>query len=244
MLLVAGANGGIGAAVARELARAGARLHLGYFRRRDAIDELLAAAPATQLSAGSVDVRDYASVRAWVDDCLAQHGSVNGLACCVGTALPPVAFFDLDPERWPQVLEPELMAVLNLSHVVAPLLAAQGAGRIAVLSSDSGRVGAIGQVVSSAARGGVNALCKALAREVARSGVTINAVCPGPVEGPALDSLRAAGSGAVQAIMRSIPIGRPTRPEEVAALFRFLLLDQAGAITGQVLSVNGGLSMV
>ncbi|MEV0135591.1 SDR family oxidoreductase [Dactylosporangium sp. NPDC050688] len=247
VVLVAGANGGIGSAVAAELAAAGARLHLGYHREHQAVDEVVdevvARGRGDSVTAGRVDACDRNSVQRWMATALEAHGTVNALVSCVGTALPPVPFLNQDPADWRRILAVELEAVLTLTHVVAPSLIAGGGGRIAVLSSDSGRAGATGQVVSSAARGGVNALCKALARELARSGVTVNAVCPGPVAGAALDRLQGSSSGAVSAVVRAIPIRRVTTAQEVAAVFRFLVMDHAAAITGQLISVNGGLSM-
>lgn len=229
--------------MAAELAAAGARLHLGYHREHDAVDEVVARGRGDSVTAGRVDACDRDSVQRWTATALDAHGTVNALVSCVGTALSPVPFLNQDPADWRRILAVELEAVLTLTHVVAPSLIAGGGGRIAVLSSDSGRAGATGQVVSSAARGGVNALCKALARELARSGVTVNAVCPGPVAGAALDRLQGSGSGAVSAVVRAIPIRRVTTAQEVAAVFRFLVMDHAAAITGQLISVNGGLSM-
>lgn len=242
-ILVAGAGGGIGFAVARALAEAGVPLHLGLHRESPELRQWAATAGSADVSVGLLDAADVTSTGNWVHAGVARHGGVQALVSCVGTTYPPMRFLDQSPSEWADLLRSDLISALTLVHAAAPALIRNGSGRIVLLSSDSARAGAAGQAVSSAARGGVNAFSRAMARELARAGITVNTVCPGPVEGGALDDLMAADSGIIRATIKAIPIGRAARPAEVAAVFRFLVLADCGAITGQAIGINGGLTM-
>jgi 2-hydroxycyclohexanecarboxyl-CoA dehydrogenase len=122
----------------------------------------------------------------------------------------------------------------------------QGEGRVVCISSDAGRVGSTGEVVYAASKAGLLGFVKALAREMARKGICVNAVCPGPTEAGLLDVLRAAprGEKIVEGMIRAVPLGRAARPEEIAAAVAFFLSADSAYITGQTLSVSGGLTML
>jgi 2-hydroxycyclohexanecarboxyl-CoA dehydrogenase len=138
------------------------------------------------------------------------------------------------------------MAFVNLSHAVIGSMVRQGSGRILSIGSDGGKVGQSGAAVGSAAHGGLIAFAKALAREVGRFGVTVNIVCPGPTEGPTLEALRSrgnTGSKIVEEMIRRVPMKRAGTARELAATMAFLASEEGGYITGQAISVSGGLTM-
>lgn len=157
-------------------------------------------------------------------------------------------FLSTGPEDWSKVMDVNLMGVVHGCRVaLEAMVARKEGGAIVNVASDAGRVGSPGQAVYSAAKGGVIAFTKAVAREVARDGIRVNCVCPGPTETPLLDEhFGAEGEGRVtiEAIRRGIPFRRLGTPEEIASAIRFLASEEASYITGQVLSVNGGLNMM
>ena len=154
-------------------------------------------------------------------------------------------FVEGPPELWDRVIAVNLKGVLNATHAVLPGMIARGRGRIVSISSDAGRVGSSGEAVYSACKAGVIGFSKALAREVARAGITVNCVCPGPTETALLASVMAGEQGekVLAGMRRTIPLGRLGQPEDVAPAVVYLLSDGAAYVTGQVLSVSGGLTM-
>lgn len=194
-----------------------------------------------------LDARDTNSVTNWVRRAQDFTGRIDILANCLGWQDPNgfLPFIDQTEESWMQVLEIELLAGLRLAQAVVPAMKAQGWGRIITLGSDSAKVGEGGAAANSAARGGCNAFSKALAREVGRFGITVNMVCPGPTEGPLLSKLEQTEHGArvVKKMISMIAMKRAGTTREVAAAVAFLASDQASYITGQALSVSGGLTM-
>ncbi|HEX6348762.1 MAG TPA: SDR family oxidoreductase [Candidatus Dormibacteraeota bacterium] len=167
-------------------------------------------------------------------------GPVDILVCCAGfDRVEP--FFDSTPETWDRLLDVNLRSVIQLSHTLLPAMAERGWGRLVCIASDAGRVGSPGEAVYSAAKAGVIALCKTLGQELARSGVTCNAVSPGPTNSRLLRDFQAEFPEKAERLRRRIPAGRFGEPEDVAAVVGFLCSDSAGYLTGQVISVNGGL---
>ena len=155
-------------------------------------------------------------------------------------------FVDTKPEEWEQLLDVNLRGPLNMHHIVVPGMLARGRGRIINISSDAARVGSSGESVYAACKGGIISFSKTLAREVARNGITVNVVCPGPTDTPILRSFLGegdAGKKVYDALVRAIPMKRVGQPEDVPGIVRFLASDEAGFITGQVISVSGGLTM-
>jgi 2-hydroxycyclohexanecarboxyl-CoA dehydrogenase len=156
-------------------------------------------------------------------------------------------FLSTAPEDWAKVLEVNLMGVVHGTRVaLEAMIEGKEGGAIVNVASDAGRVGSSGEAVYSGAKGGVIAFTKAIAREVARHGIRVNCVCPGPTDTPLLAENFGTeeGSRIIEAIQRAIPFRRLGKPEEIAAAVRFLASEEASYITGQVLSVNGGLNMV
>ncbi len=131
---------------------------------------------------------------------------------------------------------------LNLTHAVLPHMVSRGGGRVVSIASDAGRVGSSGEAVYAAAKGGIIALMKTLAREHARDGITFNSVCPGPTDTPLLAGLDSTGR-LQQALERAVPMKRLAAPEDFPALVSYFLSDDAAYVTGQTISVSGGLTM-
>ena len=228
--LVTGAARGIGRAIADALAADG---------RRVAIGDLLAPADAGDLLAVPLDVTDSGSVAAAVETVERELGPVDILVNNAGWD-EMKRFLDSDEPFWDRVLDINFKGQLRTTHRIAPGMVERGWGRIVNIGSDAGRVGSSLESVYSGAKGGVIAFTKTLARELARSGVTANTVCPGPTRTPMLAEME---PRMVEALERAVPMRRLGEPEDVAAAVTFLASERAGYITGQTLSVSGGLTM-
>jgi 2-hydroxycyclohexanecarboxyl-CoA dehydrogenase len=240
VVLVTGAARGIGAAIARAAAEAGATVALGDVAVASA-RETAAAIGAGALALG-MDVSDVRSVRSAVERAEAQLGPIDVLVNNAGIdVIGP--FLESDEATWERLWAVNLRGTLLATHAVLPGMLARGHGRIVNIGSDAGRVGSSGEAVYSATKGGIIAFTKALAREVARRGVTVNCVCPGPTDTALFEQVRAYDEKLHAALARAIPLGRLGRPEDVASAVLFLASDAADYITGQTLSVSGGLSM-
>ncbi|PVY97500.1 SDR family NAD(P)-dependent oxidoreductase [Actinomycetospora cinnamomea] len=244
--LVTGAASGIGRAIAGTLTAAGATVAAAD---RDA--EGVRAA-VTALGAGAtahvVDLADPAAVLALRDEVVAQHGPPHVLVHAAGfDRVEP--FMAGDDALWTQLTAVNFLGPVRLSHaVLTSVLAAgpdagSGAGRslrIVTIASDAGRVGSLGETVYAGTKGGVIAFTKSLAREMARHGITVNCVCPGPTDTPLLASLP---EKVREGLVRAIPFRRVAQPSEIADAVLFFASDRAAYVTGQVLSVSGGLTM-
>jgi 2-hydroxycyclohexanecarboxyl-CoA dehydrogenase len=155
-------------------------------------------------------------------------------------------FIDTDPGEWDALIDINLRGPLHMHHIVVPGMAARGRGRIVNIASDAARVGSSGESVYSACKGGIISFSKTLARELARKGITVNVVCPGPTDTPILRGFLGegeAGQKVYDALVRAIPMKRVGQPDDIPGLIAFLASDEAGFITGQVISVSGGLTM-
>lgn len=244
--VVTGGASGIGRAIALRLAEEGA--HPVIFD----IDEVGAARVADEAKhAGGkahvrrCDITDYESVQAAVDSTEADIGPIDCLVNNAGWDLP-MNFLDTDPEFWHKVIAINLMGPIHLHHAVVARMAERGAGCVVNIASDAGRVGSSGEAVYSACKGGVIAFTKTLAREVTRRGIRLNVVCPGPTDTPLFDAFKASsddGERLAQGLERAIPMRRLGRPDDYPGVVAFLLSDDAGYITGQTISVSGGLTM-
>jgi 2-hydroxycyclohexanecarboxyl-CoA dehydrogenase len=196
----------------------------------------------------SLDATDPEAIRSWVDGAISEFGRVDILANCLGwkghTSF--VLFTQQERSAWRKCVDIELMAAIYLSDAVIHHMVANQYGRIITIGSDSSKVGETGAAASSAARAGNNAFSKALARETGRYGITINTVCPGPTDTPILDQLISSGDTGqkiVKALVKAIPMKRIGTPREVANVVAFLASDAASYVTGQAISVSGGLTM-
>ncbi len=172
-------------------------------------------------------------------------GYIDILVNCAGwESLMP--FVETDEVFWDKIIDLNYKGVLRTTHAVLPGMTSQNWGRIINISSDAGRVGSSMEAVYSGAKGGIIAFTKTIAREVARSGITANTICPGPTETALLDEIIEAGDNSeriISSMTRSVPMKRLGKPEDIAAAVKFLASEEASYITGQTLSVSGGLTM-
>ena len=242
--IVTGAASGIGRATALRLAAEGAAVVIADVNMEGA------GVVAKSISEGGgraialqVDVTDAPGVRAMTEQAVAAFGKVDILVSNAGwdRAGP---FADTDEELWDRVIAINYRGHLATCHAALPYMRERGGGRIVTVASDAGRVGSSGEVVYSGAKGAVIAFTKGLAREVARYGINVNCVAPGLVDTPLLAGIVEGNEKLIAAIVRSIPLRRTGVPEEVAAAICFFASPDAAYITGQTLSVNGGLAML
>jgi 2-hydroxycyclohexanecarboxyl-CoA dehydrogenase len=236
--LVTGGASGIGAAIAARLAAEGAEVWVGDIDRAGA--ERVAGEIAGH--AVDLDVTDLDSATAAV----AAAGKLDVLVNNAGT--DEFGFFtQTTPEQWQRVIAINLVGVLNCTYAALPAMQQAGYGRIVSISSEAGRVGSKGSAVYSAAKGGVVAFMKTIARENGRYGVTANSIAPGPIETPLLmgaKELGEIGEKLIDNMKGMTQLGRLGRPDEVAAAVAFLASDDATYVTGETLGVSGGLGMV
>ena len=236
-VLVSGGSRGIGRAIAIALAARGFDVGINYLQNHDAAAETLTTIQAAGGSAYLIpfDVADREVTRLAIMDDMEQRGPYWGVVCNAGiTADAPFPL--LSGESWDRVMRTNLDAFYNLLHpVVLPMARRRRGGRIVTLSSISGIVGNRGQTNYSAAKAGIIGATKALAQELAKRQITVNSVAPGLIETDMIANLPK------EALIDRIPMRRFGKPEEVAALVEFLMSDVAAYITGQVISVNGGL---
>jgi 2-hydroxycyclohexanecarboxyl-CoA dehydrogenase len=236
--LVTGGASGIGAAIARRLAAEGAAVVIGDVNEDGARD----VAAEIDADAALLDVTDPDSAAAIAD----AHGPFSILVNNAGT--DDFAFFtDMTPERWRRIVAINLEGVFACTHAVLPAMQQAGYGRIVNIASEAGRVGSKGSAVYSAAKGGVIAFTKTIARENARFGVTANAIAPGPIETPLLmaaKQLGELGDRIIETMKGQTQMRRLGQPEEVAAGVAFLASDDASYVTGETIGVSGGLGMV
>jgi 2-hydroxycyclohexanecarboxyl-CoA dehydrogenase len=240
-VILTGGASGIGRAAALRLAKEGCVLGL-FDLDAAGVEETAAHCAGGRARAYRVDITDREQIASAVASFEASCGSVKGLANIAGWDTP-VDFLDTDRALWDKVIQINLYGPLNMHHVVARGMAERGFGRVVNVASDAARVGSSGEAVYAACKGGIIAFTKTLARELARKGVTLNVVCPGPTDTPLFDNFRAASPSIGEALARAIPLRRLGKPDDYAGMIAFLLSDDAGYITGQTISVSGGLTM-
>jgi 2-hydroxycyclohexanecarboxyl-CoA dehydrogenase len=240
-VIVTGGASGIGRATAARLVAEGCVVGI-FDVNEDGAQATAAQAPrgAGKAAAYKVDIGDYAQVRDAVQAFEGTHGPTELLANVAGwdKASP---FLDSEVALWDKIVRINLYGPLNMHHIVVRGMADRGFGRVVSVASDAGRVGSSGEAVYAACKGGIAAFSKTLARELARRGVTLNVVCPGPTDTPLFDSF--ADAKLKEALARAIPLGRLGQPDDYPGVIAFLLSDDAAFITGQTISVSGGLTM-
>jgi 2-hydroxycyclohexanecarboxyl-CoA dehydrogenase len=240
LALITGAASGIGLATAQAFAEAGAHVVLADINT----DKGMAAA-ADIVSKGfaatyvELDVTDDASINACKEEVLAIKPQLDVLAHIAGWGkIQP--FVENSEDFWRDVVNLNLMGVIAVTRAFLDGMIEKQAGKIIIVASDAGRVGSLGETVYSAAKGGAIAFSKGLAREMARFNINVNSVCPGPTDTPLLDAVP---DKFKEAFIRATPMRRIAKPEEVADAVLFFASDRSSFITGQVLSVNGGLAI-
>ncbi|MBD0416731.1 SDR family oxidoreductase [Oryzicola mucosus] len=245
-VIVTGGASGIGRAATLRLAEEGCIVAI-FDLNEQAAREVSESAKSTggRVLPFRVDITDRDSIEKAVDAFEAEAGPVELLANVAGWDLP-VPFLDTDRAFWDKVIQINLYGPLNMHHVVVKRMAERGFGRVVNISSDAGRVGSSGEAVYSACKGGIIAFTKTVARELARSGVVLNVVAPGPTDTPLFDGFKAAsptGGKIAEGLARAIPLQRLGKPDDYPGMIAFLLSDDAAFITGQTISVSGGLTM-
>ncbi|WP_245809788.1 elongation factor P 5-aminopentanone reductase [Cohnella massiliensis] len=237
--LVTGASRGIGAAVARRLAADGARVIVhchSALELAEQVAEQCRSLSGTDSFAVQADVRSGEALKRLKGELDRRSLEPDILIHCAGTAYYRL-LDDTDEEAWDDLFNVHLKSAYWLAKLFGPAMTWNRQGRMVFLSSIWGLTGAAGEIAYSAAKGGLNSFTKALAKEMAGSGVTVNAVAPGAVE---TDMLAALTPEEKAGLIGEIPLGRLARPEEVADAVRFLVSDDAGYVTGQVIGLSGG----
>ena len=222
--IVTGGAAGIGAAIAQRFREEGTRVVVFDLNAEE-----------------KVDITDYAAVKKAVD----AAGPVDILVNNAGWDMFK-PFLKTDPAFWQKIISINLLGAMNLLHCVLPGMVERGGGKVVSIASDAGRVGSSGEAPYSACKGGIIALTKTLARELAGKSIRLNVVCPGLTETNMLEQfMQGAGNPEKlrEAYRRAIPVGRLGKPEDIPGAVLFFASDDADFITGQVISVSGGLTM-
>jgi 2-hydroxycyclohexanecarboxyl-CoA dehydrogenase len=244
--VITGGGGGIGGATSKRFAQEGAAVAI-FDRNLESATVVAQTIVANggRAQAFACDITDRASVDAAVAATIAQLGPIDILVNNAGwDVFAP--FTKTQPGQWDKLIAINLVGALHMHHAVLPGMAERRTGRIVNIASDAARVGSSGEAVYAACKGGLVAFSKTIAREHSRHGITVNVVCPGPTD-TALFADYKLGAGnpekLEEAFRRSIPLGRIGQPDDLPGALVFFASDDAAYITGQVLSVSGGLTM-
>ena len=236
-ILITGASRGIGRAIALYLARAGYDLVLHYNSNVDAAKETLETVKSFGVSARLLcfDIANREQTNNIINADIAEHGAYWGVICNAGIN-KDAPFPAIEGDTWDKVVHTNLDGLYNVLHpTVMPMIWARQGGRIIALSSVSGVIGNRGQVNYAASKAGIIGACKSLAIELARRNITVNCIAPGIIETDMTADLPE------DIVNQMVPMRRAGKPDEIASLVAYLLSDDAGYITRQVISVNGGL---
>jgi 2-hydroxycyclohexanecarboxyl-CoA dehydrogenase len=243
--IVTGGASGIGFGIAAELASSGASVAIFDLNAEGVDDAVARITDNGGRALGYVtDVADLAATKEATSEAAAQTGGLDIVVNCAGRGTLGQFLAQDDPETWRTLIDVNLMGTIHGCYAALPYLIERGAGRIINIASDAARTGSAGEAVYSAAKGGVISLTKSLARELARQQVTVNCVAPGPTDTPMLRAFEARAGDVLDKLIKVTPLRRLGQPEDIAGAVVYLASDQARHITGQVLSVSGGITMV
>ena len=244
--IVTGGGRGIGRAIALRLARDGNRVAVFDILgdNAEAVKKEIEAQGGEALAL-RVDLTKCSEIQNAVGEVLKRFGQIDLLVNNAGwDKLEP--FLQSEESTWDKVINLNFKAVLYMCRTVLPHMVERGSGKVISIASDAGRVGSMGEAVYAGTKGAIIAFSKSLAREVARNHINVNVVCPGLTETPLLQEIRASSERSnkvVDAVTRAIPFGRVGTPEEIANAVAFFASNDADFITGQTISVSGGLTM-
>lgn len=246
VVVVTGGGGGIGSATCRRFAAEGARVVVCDINSQaaEAVAAELRGTGADALAI-AVDLTDFAATGAAVAKIEAEFGPIDVLVNNAGWDLF-VPFLKSEPEFWAKLIDINLRSVLNITQPVLARMAERKSGRVVSIASDAGRVGSSGEAVYAACKAGVIAFSKTLAREHARHGISFNVVCPGVTATGMLENFMDASGNKEKlrdAFTKAVPMGRMGQPDDLPGAILFFSSDDAAFITGQVISVSGGLTM-
>lgn len=239
--LVTGGMGGLGTAICKSLANDGWKVVANCRREVRQAKEWLekTRAEGFDFAIAEADVTDYEQCAAMIKKIEAEIGQIDVLVNNAGITRDAM-FRKMDKGQWDAVMSTNLDSVFNVTHPLLPLMAERGFGRVINISSVNGVKGQFGQANYSAAKAGILGITKALAQEVAKKGVTVNAIAPGYI---GTEMVMAIKEEVREQIISTIPVGRLGRPDEIGDLCAYLASDKAGFITGATLNINGGLHM-
>lgn len=246
VVIITGGAGGIGSATCRRLAAEGAKVAI--FDMNLELATKLANdinSQNGQALAIKCDITQNEVVIAAVAQVEAELGPIDGLVNNAGFDIFK-PFIKSVPEEWEKLIQINLVGMLNMHHAVLKGMIGRNAGRIVNIASDAARVGSSGEAVYAACKGGLLSFSKTLAREHSRHNITVNVVCPGPTDTALLAQVTDGAANPEklrEAFVRAIPLGRLGQPDDLASSIAFFLSDDSSFITGQVLSVSGGLTM-
>jgi len=243
--VITGAAGGIGTALSKRFCEEG--VHIVAVDVNETSLQMLkdSIGNSSLLTLIQLDITDHAAVQKEIEAVSQKLGRIDILVNNAGWDVP-IQFLESSPDFWQKVININLLGALNLQHSVVPIMIKNGGGKVINIASDAGRVGSSGESVYSACKGGLIAFSKTLARECAKNNVLVNVVCPGPTETALLKSFIGEGDYGKKiydGLLRSIPLKRLGQPEDIPGIVLFLGSDEANFITGQVISVSGGLTM-
>jgi len=238
--VVTGAGRGIGRGVAIEFAREGADVLINYHSNDAAAKEVVDAIQALGRKAVAVktDVSDFNGARAMIETAVSELGGIDILVNNAGMSIPAM-FLDMPEEKWDRVLNIHLKGTFNCSQAAAKYMVEKKWGRIINVISTAGLYGTVGQINYASAKGGMVAFTKSAARELGKSGITVNALCPGVTVTDMTETLRTNEKFA-NIFKGRIMLGRFAETKEISPAFVFLASEDAGYVTGHVLEVNGG----
>jgi len=242
--IVTGGGQGMGRAIALELAGGGAKICVADMNLETAakVAEEIKAMGIGAIAV-KVDITNLAQCEQMVKDTVAAFGCVDILVNNVGwDKVEP--FINSEPATWEKVIAINYVGAINCFKVVLPQMMERKYGKIVSIASDAGRVGSSGESVYSGTKGAIIAFSKTIAREMARYGINVNVVSPGPTDTPMFQAIAAENPALGEGLKKAIPLRRLAQPEDIAGAVAFFASDSASYITGQVLSVSGGLNMV
>jgi 2-hydroxycyclohexanecarboxyl-CoA dehydrogenase len=243
--IVTGAGGGIGRAISVKFASLGANVVVADIKQEGAGETVsLVEKAGTKGLAMNTDITSLPQVQAMVKKTLEAFGQVDILVNNAGwDKIEP--FVKNSPELWDRVISINLKGPIHCTRAVLDPMMERKYGKIISISSDAGRVGSTGEAVYSACKGGIIAFTKTMAREMARYQINVNCICPGATDTPLLAEITGGETGAkiIEAMVKAVPFRRLGKPEDIAGAVAFLASDEASFITGQTLSVSGGLTM-